>query len=97
MITKFRNYRAKIAADGVKPLTFTEWLMGRIAGRLEVRVASMAKNRGDYASLNHALLAIWAGNQSAGGQRVASELSPKDLNRAIREGRLRIVLDPQTS
>lgn len=92
MIAKFRKYRDAIAADGVKPLTFTEWLLGRIAGQLEVRAAVMAQKRGDNVSLNHTLLTIWAGNQSKGGHLVA-ELSPRDLNRAIREGRLKLVLD----
>jgi hypothetical protein len=92
MIAKFRTYRDKIAADGVKPLTFTEWILGRIAGNLEVRAATMAQKRGDYVSLNHALLSIWAGNQSKGGH-LAAELSPPELNRAIKEGRLLLVLD----
>lgn len=95
MITKFRAYRAKIAADGVKPLGFTEWLLGRIAGNLEVRAATMAERRGDHTSLNHALLALWAGNQSRGGHLV-SELAPAELSRAIRAGRLRLVLEPET-
>lgn len=94
MITKFRSYRAKIAADGVKPLTFTEWILGRAAGNLEVQAATMAKKRGDYASLNHALLTIWAGNQSRGGHLAAS-LPPHELSKAIKDGRLRLVLDPE--
>lgn len=92
MIAKFRKYRSTVAADGVKPLTFTEWLLGRIAGQLEVRTAVMAQKRGDYVSLNHTLLTIWAGNQSKGGH-LAAELSPRELSRAIREGRLKLVLD----
>ncbi|GAA4035030.1 hypothetical protein GCM10023063_19210 [Arthrobacter methylotrophus] len=52
----------------------------------------MAQKRGDYVSLNHALLSIWAGNQSKGGH-LAAELSPPELNRAIKEGRLLLVLD----
>ncbi|MFC5099135.1 hypothetical protein [Amycolatopsis plumensis] len=48
----------------VKPLTFTEWILGRIAGNLEVRAATMAQKRGDYVSLNHALLSIWAGTKA---------------------------------
>jgi hypothetical protein len=93
MITKFRTYRDQIAADGVKPLTFTEWLLGRIAGRLEVRAATMASKRGDNASLNHALLALWAGNQR-GHAHLAAALPPAELNRAIREDRLRLVVAP---
>ncbi|HEX9226150.1 MAG TPA: hypothetical protein VF885_05785 [Arthrobacter sp.] len=92
MIAKFRKYRSTIAADGVKPLGFTEWLLGRIAGQLQVRTAVMAQKRGDTASLNHTLLALWAGNQSKGGH-LAAELLPCDLNKAMREGHLRIVLD----
>jgi hypothetical protein len=94
MIAKFRSYRDKITADGVKPVTFTEWLLGRIAGRLEVRAATMAKKRGDNASLNHTLLAMWAGNQRSRTHLVAS-LPPAELSRAIKEGRLRLVLDPE--
>ena len=94
MITKFRTYRDKIAADGVKPLSFTEWLLGRIAGRLEVRAATMAKKRGDNASLNHTLLAIWAGNQRSRAH-LAAALPPAELSRAIKDGRLRLVLDPE--
>lgn len=93
MIAKFRKYRDTIAADGVKPLGFTEWLLGRIAGQLEVRTAVMAQKRGDNVSLNHTLLTVWIGNQSHGG-RLAAELSPRELNRAIQEGRLRLVVEP---
>ncbi|MET4144278.1 hypothetical protein [Arthrobacter sp. UYCo732] len=96
MISKFRTYRAKIAVDGVAPLTFTEWLYGRIAGNLELRAATLAKKRGDHASLNHALLAVWAGNQSRGGHLAAS-LPPHELSQAIKQGRLRLVLDPYRS
>lgn len=93
MITKFRNYRDKIAADGVKPLTFTEWILGRAAGNLEARAATMAERRGDHASLNHALLALWAGSQSSRGGHLDAELAPSELSRAIKEGRLKLVLD----
>lgn len=96
MISKFRTYRARVAADGVKPLTFTEWMLGRIAGNLEVRAATMAEQRGDHASLNHALLALWAGNQSKGGH-LAARLEPAELSQAIKDGRLRLVLDPYIS
>ncbi|QOT19398.1 hypothetical protein [Paenarthrobacter sp. YJN-5] len=92
MITKFRTYRNQIAADGVKPLTFTEWLLGRIAGRLEVRAATMASKRGDHQSLNHALLALWAGNQR-GHAHLAASLPPAELNLAIKEDRLRLVVE----
>lgn len=94
MISKFRTYRALIAADGVKPLTFTEWLLGRIAGRLEVRVATMASKRGDHASLNHTLLALWAGNQR-GRTHLAAALPPAELNRAMREDRVRLIVEPR--
>jgi hypothetical protein len=93
MIAKFRSYRDRIAVDGVKPLSFTEWLLGRIAGNLEVRAATMAERRGDYASLNHTLLAMWAGNQRSRSHLVAS-LPPAELNRAIKEDRLRLVVAP---
>lgn len=96
MISKFRTYRALIAADGVKPLTFTEWLLGRIAGRLEVRAATMAERRGDHVTLNHTLLALWAGNQRSRNHLVAS-LPPAELSQAIRDGRLRLVIDPYVS
>jgi hypothetical protein len=92
MISKFRAYRDTIAADGVKPLTFQEWLLGRIAGRLEVRVARLSQKRGDVVSTNHVLLALWAGNQSRGGH-TAARLSMRELNRAIKEGRLKLVID----
>ena len=97
MITKFRTYRDSIAADGVKPLTFTEWLLGRLAGNLEVRAATMATRRGDHASLKHALLALWAGNQSKGGHHAITSLTPSELNQAIKDGRLRLVVDPYRS
>lgn len=94
MIEKFRYYRATVQAPGVKPLTFTEWFIGRIAGALEVRAATMAKSRGDNASLNHAILTLWAGNQSRGGH-LAGQLAPAELGKAINEGRLRLVIDPE--
>lgn len=96
MITKFRTYRDKIATDGVKPLTFIEWLLGRAAGNLEVRAATMAERRGDHASLNHALLALWAGNQGKGRHDAAvTSLAPAELSQAIKDDRLRLVLDPK--
>lgn len=93
MIAKFRKYRDTIASDGVKPLSFTEWILGRVAGWLEVRTAVMAQKRGDNVSLNHTLLTVWIGNQSNGG-RLAAALSPRELSSAIKEGRLRLVLEP---
>lgn len=95
MITKFRTYRDKIATDGVKPLTFLEWLLGRLAGRLEVAAATMAERRGDHTSLNYALLALWAGNQSKGGHPTAESIAPAELSQAIKDGRLRLVIDPK--
>lgn len=95
MITKFRRYRDRIAAEGVQPLTVTEWLLGRAAGRLMVTAATMAAKRRDHASLNSALLSIWAGNRTDGGQALITEVSPKELRQAIKEGRLRLVLDPE--
>ncbi|MBG0738930.1 hypothetical protein IV500_05770 [Paeniglutamicibacter antarcticus] len=97
MITKFRAYRHRIAATGVVPITSAEWLLGRLAGRLQVRTATMAKRRGDNASLNHALLALWAGNQCKGGHLAAAALEPAELACAIKDGRLRLVIDPYRS
>lgn len=68
----------------------------RISGTLQVRAATMAKARRDYTSLNHALLALWAGNQSHGGHRIVDGLPPAELRDAIKEGRLRLVVDPKT-
>jgi hypothetical protein len=96
MITKFRTYRDKIAADGVQPLSFIEWILGRAAGRLEVWAATMAKKRGDNTTLNHTLLVMWAGNQRSRAHLVAS-LPPAELSQAIKDGRLRLVLDPYRS
>lgn len=95
MIAQYRKYRATIHTDGVKPLTFTEWLLGRIAGRLLVSVATMSAKRKDFASLNSALLTVWAGNRSDRSQALITEVTPAELRQAIREGRLRLVLDPK--
>lgn len=92
-LSKFRKYRATIAADGVRPITFTEWILGRMAGHLEVRAATMATKRGDNATLNYALLALWAGNQGRGRHNAVASLEPAELNRAIKDGRVRIVID----
>lgn len=45
-MSKFRRYRETVAAEGVKPLSYVEWKLGRIAGKLEVAVATMAQKRG---------------------------------------------------
>lgn len=89
---KFRRYQQTIAADGVAPITFTEWYLGQVAGKIITATARMAQNRGDHASLNHTLLAAWAGNQSSGGHLIGA-LKPWELSRAIRDDRVRIVVD----
>jgi hypothetical protein len=91
-LAKFRRYQQTIAADGVAPITFKEWYLGLIAGKIVGATAKMALNRGDHASLNHTLLATWAGNQSSGGHMIGA-LKPSELSRAIRENRVRIVVD----
>ena len=91
-LKKFRRYQQTVAADGVAPITFTEWYLGIVAGRIIGATAKMALNRGDHASLNHTLLATWAGNQSSGGHLIGA-LKPWELSRAIRENRVRIVVD----
>lgn len=96
MSSKFRAYRATIQAYGVLPITRTEWLLGRAAGRLLVKVATMSAKRRDHASLNCALLTVWAGNRTDGGQALITEVSPAELRQAMKEGRLRLVLEPQT-
>lgn len=95
-LTKFRTFRASIAADGVKPVGFLEWYLGRLAGDLLVTTATMAKKRGDDSGLNHAILAIWAGNRTRGGQ-LAARMTPAELSQARRDGRLRLVVDPYIS
>ena len=91
-LSKFRKYRSTIATFGVRPITFREWYLGRLAGKLVASAAGMAQKRGDHASLNHALLAAWAGNQSKGGYLIGS-LKPWELSAAIKDGRVRIVVD----
>jgi hypothetical protein len=91
-LSKFRKYRDTIAADGVRPITFREWYLGRLAGKVISSTAVMAQKRGDHATLNHALLAAWAGNQSQGGHLIG-ELKPWELSAAIKAGRVRIVID----
>lgn len=92
-LQKYRAYRETIATDDARPITFTEWWLGRLAGKLQVVTATMAKTRQDYPTLNHSLLSVWAGNQSHGGHLVAL-LPPAELSRAMKEGRLRIIIDP---
>ncbi|QOD05660.1 hypothetical protein [Pseudarthrobacter sp. BIM B-2242] len=91
-LAKFRRYQQAIAADGVAPITFKEWYLGLVAGRIVTATAKMALNRGDHASLNHTLLATWAGNQSSGGHLIGA-LKPWELSRAIRENRVRLIVD----
>lgn len=91
-LAKYRTYRDATAADDVRPISFTEWWLGKLAGKLLVVTATMAKTRGDYVTLNHTLLEVWAGNQSDGGHLVGL-LPPAELSRALREDRLRIVVD----
>jgi len=78
-IAKFRKYRATVAADGVQPIGFLEWYLGRVAGHLIVKTATMAKKRGDSFALNHAILAIWAGDTSRGGH-LAGNMAPARPN-----------------
>jgi hypothetical protein len=94
-MSKFRRYRDAIDADGVKPLGHLEWILGRIAGKLEVAVAVLAQKRGDDASFNHVMLALWAGNQNRDGGLLAAAMSPHDLSRVIIGGRLRFVVDEE--
>lgn len=91
-LKKFRRYQQAIAADGVAPITFTEWYLGRLAGKIGTATATMAMHRGDHTSLNHTLLSTWAGNQTHGGH-LAGALKPWELSKAIRENRVRIVVD----
>lgn len=91
MIAKFRTYRARIDQPGVKPISFAEWLLGRASGKLQVAAATMATKRKDLDSLSHALLAIWARNQSKGNK---IDIRPAELSKAIREDRVHIVIDP---
>lgn len=91
---RFRKYRDAIAADGVAPVTFFEWALGRIAGSLLTRVATLAHARGDYTGLNHALLVTWVGNRSGRRLHLVTDLPPSELNTALRENRVRIVVDP---
>jgi hypothetical protein len=93
-IADFRKYRATVTTAGVPPVGFLEWALGRIAGRLIVTTAKMAKKRGDTTALNHTLLALWAGDTSKGGH-LAGRLAPAELSRARKDGRLRLVVDPE--
>ncbi|WP_422758897.1 hypothetical protein [Paenarthrobacter sp. C1] len=52
----------------------------------------MASKCGDHQSLNHALLALWAGNQR-GHAHLAAFLPPAELNLAIKEDRIRLVVE----
>lgn len=92
-LAKFRRYRAATAGDSDKPICIIEWWLGRMSGWLLLAAAKKAQARGDHAALNHALLATWAGNQSDGGHLVGL-LPPPELSRALKEHRLRIVIDP---
>lgn len=94
ILANFRKYRATVTTSGIQPVSFLEWYVGRIAGRLLVATAKMAKKRGDTTALNHALLALWAGDTSDGGH-LAGRMSPAELSRARKDGRLRLVVDPE--
>lgn len=91
-LKKFRRYQQTIAADGVAPITFKEWCLGLIAGKIIGATAEMAMHRGDHASLNHTLLATWAGNQTNGGHLIGA-MKPWELSQAIRENRVRLIVD----
>jgi hypothetical protein len=93
---RFRAYRETTAVDGAAPVSFGEWVLGRIAGHLLVATAKKARKRGDTIALNHALLALWAGDTSDGGHP-AGRLAPAELSRARKEGRLRLVVDPESA
>lgn len=96
-LARFRTYRAAITAHGVRPVTFGEWALGRLAGHLLTRAATLAHGRGDYAGLNHALLVTWAGNRMTDRHHLVTALPPSELNAALRENRARIIIEPAPS
>lgn len=93
MIRRYRKFRNHISEPGIKPIGFTEWLLGRAAASLMATASEMAVQRGDYPALNAGLLSIWAGNQSGEGHEV-HKIPPHELSRALREGRLEIRISP---
>ncbi len=97
VLRRFRTYRETIAAAGVAPISFGEWALGLIAGRMLARAATLAHGRGDYTSLNHALLVNWVGNRSGNRRHLATALPPSELNAALRENRVRIIVEPAPS
>lgn len=90
---KFKKFQSANARSGVRPVTFQEWIVGRLSGRSILRVATLATRRGDYDTLTAALLAIWAGNQSDGSQSI-HKTPPHEVSKALREGRVSIVIAP---
>lgn len=93
----FRKYgfsRRTVERPGVDPVPFRDWVLGRVIGRLMLRAAARAMARKDHVMFNHYRLAISVGNQADGGTPVATQLSPSELNRAIEEGRLHVVIEP---
>lgn len=91
-IGKYRSYRKLISQPNVKPISFTEWLLGRISGKLLVAATAMAHKRGDYESLKAALLTTWAGNQNT-DRKIIPDMSPAELSKAVKENRVRIIID----
>lgn len=91
-LKKFRKFRTHIDREGVEPISYREWLYGRIASRLNSETAKLAHKRGDYDTLNATLLSLWIGNQSGKGKAIHS-LPPHELSKALREDRVRVVLD----
>lgn len=91
-LAKYRTYRDIIDRPGVRSIGFAEWLLGRISGRLLVAATTMAFKRGDKDTISASLLAVWAGNQS-NGSNVPEGVTPSELSRAMKEGRVRVVID----
>ena len=87
MTGKFREARAA-ARGGVKPIGFVEYAAGKAAGALILWTAARALKRGDHAAFNHAMLAVWAGDNSGIPARVAETLTPQQLDKALASGRV---------
>ncbi|MCU6479042.1 hypothetical protein [Arthrobacter sp. A2-55] len=92
LMRRYRAFRDHTNTESISPIGFAEWSLGRIAGHLIATTAKMARDRGDFAAMNAALLAIWAGNRAGGGQPIYAA-EPHLISRAIRENRLRMVID----
>lgn len=92
-LKKFRKFRTHIDREGVEPISYREWLYGRIAGRMSVKTAQLALKRGDHDTLSAILLSIWIGNQADGGHLV-HQMPPHELSKAIKEDRVSVVVAP---